>query len=283
MPTLLQTEGIKKSFGKKRILDGVDLRIEPGALVGLIGRNGAGKSTLLKIAAGLLAPDAGKVLLQGSAPATASDAILAELAYVGQNVFLLPELSAGRYLDFLGGYYPNYRADIARSLMKRLEVPTDQAMIGLSPGIRQRVEIIRALSIQPKLMLLDEPLSAVDTIGRRQIIAEVLKFASSHGAAVILTTHLLADIERVTTEVAVLHQGRIIARDPIRDLKARFVRLESASPEQPAFLTQAQFVQPLPDGGWVALMRRSDLPDKIPDAIRQLEPVLEELFLDADE
>lgn len=278
---LLEAQGIRKSFGGKPVLDGLDLCIMPGALIGLIGRNGAGKSTLLNLAAGLLAPDAGSIRLQGMPPSEASDAVLADLAYVGQNRFTLGDLSAQRYLDFVGSYYPNYHADLAKSMLKRFEVPSNQAMLGLSPGIRQRIEIVRALSVQPKLMLLDEPLSSVDPTGRRQIIAEVLGFAQSHGAAVLLTTHLLGDIERASAEVAVLHRGRIIARDPVRELKARFVKLESTAAERPAFLTHAQFVHPTPDGGWVALMRRKDLPLVIPESIRQLQPVLEELFLDA--
>ncbi|AVP98156.1 ABC transporter ATP-binding protein [Ahniella affigens] len=277
---LLEAQGIRKSYDGKPVLDGLDLCIMPGALVGLIGRNGAGKSTLLNLAAGLLVPDAGSIRLQGMPPSEATDAVLAELAYVGQNKFTLSDLSAQHYLDFVGSYYPNYRPDVAQSMLKRFEVPGNRAMLSLSPGVRQRIEIVRALSVQPKLMLLDEPLSSVDPVGRRQIISEVLSFAQSHGAAVLLTTHLLNDIERASAEVAVLHRGRIIARDPVRELKARFIRLESSAAERPPFLVHAQFVHPTPEGGWVALLRRKDLPLNLPESIRPLEPVLEELFLD---
>lgn len=280
MAVVLNAEGVRKSFSDTQVLVDLELRVEAGSLLGLVGRNGAGKSTFLDIAVGLQAPDAGSVELFGTPTRLAPDSVLERMAYVAQNQFPFPELSPLVYLDFVGSHYPKFRRDLARALVKRLDIPHGHAMGRLSPGVRQRVEVVRALAIQPELMLLDEPVSAMDAPGRRQVIAELLNVAMNQGTAVLLTTHVLADVEQVSAELAILSDGRIRKRESVSALKSGYVRLESRLPERPEFLGRAGFVQPLPEGGWIAVLKRTELPESLPEGIHCQEPNLEDLFIE---
>lgn len=180
-------------------------------------------------------------------PLRLNDAQLARLAYVPQEDLPFPELTAREYMRYLAGFYESFDGTFALSLLKRWETPTNSTLQQLSLGQRQRVEVARALAAQPELLLLDEPLSGVDPLARRQIIEELLSFAHGRDSAVVFTTHILSDIEQLSVDLALLREGRIQFRESISALKQRYVLLRQPWPES----------QPVPTFDLASAVRRS--------------------------
>jgi ABC-2 type transport system ATP-binding protein len=230
MTSVLEVRDLVKSYGSTRALDGVDLTVEPGELVGLLGPNGAGKSTLVKIGCGLVRASAGSALVSGapagSEEARASIGYLAELfRFPGwlrahEVIELHQELtgSAGgpeevdRLLDLAG---------LGRVHERRVDA--------MSKGMQQRLGIAQALVGEPRLLMLDEPTSALDPAGRRAVRG-ILEAVRSRGIAVVLNSHLLSEVELVCDRVVILKDGRVIAEGTPTDLvRTRGVVVETSA------------------------------------------------------
>ncbi|HVE69645.1 MAG TPA: ABC transporter ATP-binding protein [Solirubrobacteraceae bacterium] len=225
----LEARGLAKRYGAKAALAGVDLRVEPGELVGLLGPNGAGKSTLTKIACGLVWPSSGTAAVCGapaaSAPARAALGYLAELfRFPGwasaEEVLVLHQRLAGS----AGG--PAERTELLTlvGLQDARAVRVD----AMSKGMQQRLGIAQALVGSPRLLLLDEPTSALDPVGRR-VVRDLLDGLRDRGTAVLLNSHLLSEVELVCDRVAILVDGRVVAQGRTDELaRPRGVEVETA-------------------------------------------------------
>src|SRR5690606_857953 len=156
----ISVRGVDKRYDGQTVLAGADLQLEPGAVLGLIGRNGAGKSTLIRILLGLVEPDAGQAHIWGQRSLMLDDARKARLGYVPQQPEALPWLKVGDMMDFIGRFYPRWDAAFVTATLDRWGLPTNKVLAKLSPGERQRVAIIRALAPRPELLVLDEPAAA---------------------------------------------------------------------------------------------------------------------------
>lgn len=221
----LAVRGLVHHYDGCNALDGVDLVLEPGSVLGLVGRNGAGKSTLIRVMLGLLEPRAGEVRVFGEPALTLSDAAKARIAYVPQQPEALAWLSARQMLDFVGRFYPRWDKVFAKHMLERWQIPENKLLAKLSPGERQRVDLIRALASQPELLVLDEPAAALDPVARRELLREVALRAGDAGTTVLFSTHIVSDLERAASEVAFLHQGRLLFRCSVDDTKERYARL----------------------------------------------------------
>ncbi|KZC16687.1 ABC transporter [Rhodanobacter sp. FW510-R12] len=221
----LAVRGLVHRYDGCNALDGVDLVLEPGSVLGLVGRNGAGKSTLIRVMLGLLEPRAGEARVFGEPALTLSDAAKARIAYVPQQPEALAWLSARQMLDFVGRFYPRWDKVFAKHMLERWQIPENKLLAKLSPGERQRVDLIRALASQPELLVLDEPAAALDPVARRELLREVALRAGDAGTTVLFSTHIVSDLERAASEVAFLHQGRLLFRCGVDDTKERYARL----------------------------------------------------------
>ena len=221
----LAVRGLIHGYEDSRVLDGVDLALAPGSVLGLIGRNGAGKSTLIRAMLGLLEPQAGQACVFGEPALKLSDAAKARLAYVPQQPEALAWLSATQMLDYVGRFYPDWDAAFAKATLGRWAIPANKLLAKLSPGERQRVELIRALASRPRLLVLDEPAAALDPVARRELLREVALRAGEAGTTVLFSTHIVSDLERVASEVAFLHQGRLLIHCGVDETKERYARL----------------------------------------------------------
>jgi ABC-2 type transport system ATP-binding protein len=206
-------------------LDRVSLRLEPGTVLGLIGRNGAGKTTLIRALLGLVEPDAGSATVWGRPALQMGDAAKARLAYVPQQPEALAWLKVGDMLDFVGRFYPNWDAAFVDDTLDRWELPRDRMLAKLSPGERQRVAIVRALAPRPELLVLDEPAASLDPVARRELLREIALRAGDSGTTVLFSTHIVSDLERVASHVAFMHQGRLLLHGELDGLKERNLRL----------------------------------------------------------
>ncbi|HEX7817477.1 ABC transporter ATP-binding protein [Dyella sp.] len=221
----LSAKGLHHAYEGAHVLSGVDLALEPGSVLGLIGRNGAGKSTLIRAMVGLLEPTEGKAFVFGEPALRMPDRVKARLSYVAQQPEALSWLTATQMLDYVGRFYPRWDARFADDLVKRWQIPAKRLLAKLSPGERQRVELIRALASQPDLLVLDEPAAALDPVARRELLREVALRAGESGTTVLFSTHIVSDLERVASDIAFLHDGRMILHCPVDETKERFMRL----------------------------------------------------------
>jgi ABC-2 type transport system ATP-binding protein len=221
----LAATAIDKRYDGQTVLAGAALQLEPGAVLGLIGRNGAGKSTLIRILLGLVEPDAGQARIWGQPALMLDDARKARLGYVPQQPEALPWLKVGDMLDFIGRFYPRWDAGFVDATLDRWGLPRNRMLAKLSPGERQRVAIIRALAPRPELLVLDEPAAALDPVARRELLREIAQRAGESGTSVLFSTHIVSDLERAASHVAFMHEGRVVLQTELDTLKERHLRL----------------------------------------------------------
>jgi ABC-2 type transport system ATP-binding protein len=220
---------LRHGFGDRKILEGITLSVPPGAVFGLIGSNGAGKSTLIRILLGLIRPDGGESRIFGRDSLELEDSVKQRLAYVPQQPEAFQWMKVGEMFDFIGGFYPAWDASYVNRMLARLAISRRAKLSKLSPGERQNVALIRALATQPALLVLDEPAAALDPAARRELLREIAGRAGESGTTVFFSTHIVTDLERVASHVALLHRGRLLINAPMDDLKETHARLTLAS------------------------------------------------------
>ncbi|MDA3913371.1 ABC transporter ATP-binding protein [Oleiagrimonas sp.] len=225
MPMPLVAQGLKHAYDGHNALLNVDLELHAGSVLGLIGRNGAGKSTLIRALLGLLEPLDGTATVFGDPALHLTDATKARIAYVPQQPEALAWLTAAQMFGYLARFYPRWDAAFVERTLDRWELPGNRMLAKFSPGERQRIDLIRALASQPELLVLDEPAASLDPVARRDLLREVALRAGDAGATVLFSTHIVSDLERVASDIAFLHQGRLLLHCPLDETKERYARL----------------------------------------------------------
>jgi len=215
---LVTLQGLTLAFGPQTVLRNLDWRVARGQVIGLLGRNGAGKTSLLEALLGLRLPQAGEALLFGEPARSPSDDVRARIGYVPQQAELFEDLSAPQLLDYFASFYPRWNGAKVQQLLARWEIPLTQRIGSLSGGQQQRLSIIRALAHEPELLILDEPVAALDPLARRDFLRELVEQVLERATTVVFSTHILADLERVAAEVAFLKDGRIALQAPLDEL-----------------------------------------------------------------
>jgi len=221
----LAVRGLVHCYEGSNVLTGLDLTVQPGSVLGLIGRNGAGKSTLIRAMLGLLQPLSGTAFVFGEPALKLGDRTKERLAYVPQQPEALAWLTAQQMLDYVGRFYPRWDQSFASRTLERWQIQPNKLLAKLSPGERQRVDLIRALASQPELLVLDEPAAALDPVARRELLREIALRAGESGTTVLFSTHIVSDLERVASEVAFLHQGKLLMQCTVDETKERYGRL----------------------------------------------------------
>jgi ABC-2 type transport system ATP-binding protein len=218
---VVQFTRVTRRFDRRTALDDVTLAIPAGAVIGLIGRNGSGKSTLLNHATGLLLPSSGRVTTFGVPSAALGSAELTRIGAMSQQARFIDWMSVTRLVRYVGGFHARWdEARVAR-LRERLELDGDARVGGLSPGHRQRLGLLLALGHHPELLLLDEPLSDLDPTARRTVLEILLEVYDEDRPTIVISSHLLHDIEPVVTHVVSLANGRVTADAELDVLKER--------------------------------------------------------------
>jgi len=239
---MIQIEGVSKQYGATTALAPLDLALAPGRTSVLIGASGSGKSTLLRLIAGLIAPDSGQIRFDGTplTPASAPELRL-RMGYVIQEGGLFPHLTARGNVELMArqrGHTPAARAARVAELGALTHLPDDtleRYPAQLSGGQRQRVSLMRALMLDPELLLLDEPLGSLDPMIRADLQHELREIFRSLGKTVVLVTHDLREAACFADRLLLLHEGRVVQDGPPEDLLERpadafverFVRAQS--------------------------------------------------------
>jgi ABC-2 type transport system ATP-binding protein len=206
---VVEVRGLRKAFGRTRVLADVSFSLPGHGVTVLLGENGAGKSTLLRLLMGLLPSDGGSLRVLGREPFRDGEALRAEVGFVGERFDGPPWMTPRALYRFLAPHYPRWDGARALELAGRYQVPLDTRFAALSRGQDARAQLAAALAIGPRLLLLDECFSGLDPLARRELLAHFLGELAEHDVGVLLTTHDLDTAARAAERVLVLADGRI--------------------------------------------------------------------------
>ena len=212
---VLECKDLCKQYGRMPALDHVSFAVEPGHIVGLLGPNGSGKTTLIKLANGLLTPTAGSILVCGTEPGVESHA---QVSYLPERTAIPTWMSTEQLVDFYQDFYQDFRKEAAEEMLHHLGIQPRQRIKQMSKGTREKVQLIMVMSRAAKLYLLDEPIGGVDPATRDYILSTIIGNYNPEGA-VMISTHLISDVEKVLDEVLFLNQGRLMFQSSVDDIR----------------------------------------------------------------
>jgi ABC-2 type transport system ATP-binding protein len=229
-PAIL-VRNLKKSYGQKAAVDGVDLEVPRGSFFGFLGPNGAGKSTTIRMLTGLIPPDSGSIEILGYPLPQGELEIKRRIGLVPDESLLFDRLTGAEYLEFVGRMYGLARPtaiERALALLDLFQLAADRKIIGeYSKGMRKRVAMAASLIHHPDLFLMDEPFEGVDAVGAR-LMKDILADQVQRGATIFLTSHVLEVVERLCDRVAIIDNGRIVTSGTLEELRAGGESLEDA-------------------------------------------------------
>ena len=224
MSALIRASGLGKKYGRTWALRDCTLAVPEGHVVGLVGPNGAGKTTLLGLAVGLLAPTLGTIEVLGERPA-AGPAQLARIGFVAQDTPVYTRMSVADHLRLGAWLNPGWDDELARRRIGQLGLDPKQRAGSLSGGQRAQLALTLALAKRPELLILDEPLASLDPLARREFLQGLMETVAEHGTSVVLSSHLVADLERVCDYLVVLVASRVRVAGEVSALLASHRRL----------------------------------------------------------
>ncbi len=214
---LLECINLEKSFGKRKILKNVNLKINSGKIIGLLGKNGTGKSTLIKLINDLLTADSGKILINGKEVGVESKKVI---SYLPERTYLDKSMTVKSVIKYFSEFYDNFDSTKAKKLLNDLGLDINQKLSKMSKGMQEKVQLVLVMSRKADLYILDEPLGGVDPATRDYIFDTILTNLNE-GASVIISTHLIADIERILDEVIFINNGEIILTSNTDELRTK--------------------------------------------------------------
>ncbi len=237
---------VTKQFGDVRALDDVTLAIPECSIVGLIGRNGSGKTTLLQHVVGLQLPTGGVCRTLGRASDELEAEQLASIGAVWQDGRFLDWMTVGRHIRYVASFYENWDEEREERLVGELDLDRKARVGTLSPGNAQKLGIILAVCHRPKLLLMDEPMSALDPISREQVLAFLIELLNEDQATTVISSHVMRDIESIVDHIVCLDRGEVSVSEALDDLQERYCEWEVVS-ERPL---AGEFTEP-----WVLSQR----------------------------
>jgi ABC-2 type transport system ATP-binding protein len=221
MEPAIEARGLVKEYrGGIKALRGLDLAVRKGSVYGLVGRNGAGKTTAMRLLLGLLHPTAGEARVLGMDLRRAPPAERARVAYVSQEGRLPVNMTLDVLCRYLSHFYERWDDGRAEALAARFGLKRDRPVDALSGGEKRKVAILAALAARPEVLLLDEPAAGLDPIARRELLdALVEALEDGDGLTVLLSTHLLQDIERLAEDVGIIHEGKMVLSGGLEEIQ----------------------------------------------------------------
>ena len=229
----IQTLDLTKRFGETLALDAVDWNVRAGTAVGLVGRNGSGKSTLLNTLVGMLRPTSGTCRTLGVDAMRLSEEELVRIGFVDQEAELLDWLTIEQHVRYVASFQPRWDRALEAKLRDELELTEKKRVGNLSKGMRQRLALLMAVCHRPELLVLDEPVSALDPLARQDALQMILNRLIDDGSTVVISSHVLHDVEKIVDHVLCLEQGRVVEDASLDELKESFAEWIVTDPETP--------------------------------------------------
>jgi ABC-2 type transport system ATP-binding protein len=219
-----------KSFKGRPVLTDVSLTVEPGDVIGVLGKNGAGKTTLLELMLGFTLATAGSVQLFGHESSRIPAAAKARIGFVPQQDELIGQLTAADQIGVIASFYKNWNDDLVARLGREWEIDLRQRIKRMSIGQRQKLSILLALGHEPDLLILDEPVASLDPVARRQFLEQIIEIAADGRRSVVLSSHIVSDIERLASKIWIIKDHGLYWHGDFDSLKDSIVRLHVRTP-----------------------------------------------------
>ena len=223
MNKVLEFTNVYREFEKgKPVLDGVGFAMEPGEVVGLLGRNGAGKTTLINIAMGMLSPQRGGVRVFGEDPRVNPVEVKRRIGYVSEEQILPDFLRVRDVVRFHKGLFPDWDDALERQLAERFSIDYGGRIKQLSKGQARQVALLCAVSHRPELLILDEPAGGLDPSVRREFLETSIQLLNERGTTILFSSHHMGDVERMAGRIVMLHDARVLLDNPLDELREEF-------------------------------------------------------------
>jgi ABC-2 type transport system ATP-binding protein len=255
--TCIEARGLRKAFGATRALDGIDLRVEQGRILGLIGPNGAGKTTALNAILGLT-PYQGELRVLGRDPWRERDLLMRDVCFIADVAVLPRWLRVSQAVDFVAGVHPRFDRAKAESLLAKTSIRRASKVRQLSKGMVAQLHLVLVMAIDARLLVLDEPTLGLDLLFRKQFYDSLLSDYFDRDRTIVVTTHQVEEIQDVLTDVVFLHRGRIVLAASMEELASRYLEV-MVHPER---LGAARALQPIHErqlfGRSILLFDRAD-------------------------
>ena len=214
---LLTVNGLYKSYDKKEVLKDINFDISSGKIVGLLGKNGMGKTTLIKLINDLLTKDKGSIKVNGKEIGVESKKII---SYLPERTYLNKQMTALEVIKYFDDFYDNFDSNKAKKLLEDLNIDINLKLSKMSKGMQEKVQLVLVMSRKAKLYILDEPLAGVDPATRDYILDTILNNFNKD-ASIIISTHLISDIERILDEVIFINDGKIVIKSDADELRQK--------------------------------------------------------------
>jgi ABC-2 type transport system ATP-binding protein len=238
--TVIEARGLRKAFGATLALDGVDLRVDEGRILGLIGPNGAGKTTALNAILGLT-PYEGELKVLGRDPWTERDQLMREVCFIADVAVLPRWLRVTQAVDYVAGVHPRFDRAKAEAFLARTDIKRTSRVRELSKGMVTQLHLALVMAIDARLLVLDEPTLGLDILYRKQFYDSLLSDYFDHGRTIVVTTHQVEEIQHVLTDLMFIQRGRIVLDCTMEAFEARYLEVLVA----PEHLAAAQALRPI--------------------------------------
>ncbi|MGB5823163.1 MAG: ABC transporter ATP-binding protein [Proteocatella sp.] len=212
---ILECNELTKKFGDKVVLNKINLKFKRGKIIGLLGPNGSGKTTMIKMANGLLHPDGGEILIDGKSPSVESKSIV---SYLPEKTYLNDYMTVSEIIGFFKDFYSDFDEARAKDMLQRLGINYSDKLKTMSKGTKEKVQLILVMSRRAQIYFLDEPIAGVDPAARDYILDTIITNYDEN-ATVIISTHLIADIEKVLDEVIFIKYGEIVMSKSVDEIR----------------------------------------------------------------
>ena len=238
--TVIEARGLRKAFGATIALDGLDLRVEEGRILGLIGPNGAGKTTALNAILGLT-PYQGELKVLGRDPWTERDQLMREVCFIADVAVLPRWLRVTQAVDYVAGVHPRFDRAKAEAFLARTDIKRTSRVRELSKGMVTQLHLALVMAIDARLLVLDEPTLGLDILYRKQFYDSLLSDYFDHGRTIVVTTHQVEEVQHVLTDLMFIQRGRIVLDCTMEAFEARYQEVLVA----PEHLAAAQALRPI--------------------------------------
>lgn len=237
---VIETTGLKKSYGAVEALRGVDLAVPAGSICGFVGRNGAGKTTTIKILLGMAFPSQGSASVFGISPSgrDAGVSIRQRTGFVSDEKDLYDFMSVGEMIAFTAGFYPGWRKDLEAKYLRSFDLPVDRRVKALSRGMRTKLALLLAFCRGAELLILDEATSGLDPAAQEEVLQAIVGHVARESMTVFFSSHQIAEVEQIADRVAVIDKGRLAVAGALDDLRETWRRVRlvfSGEAPEPAF------------------------------------------------
>lgn len=277
MDAVIKAQGLRKSYGKHRVLDGIDIELMPGRIMGLIGPNGAGKTTLLKSILGLASVE-GELSVLGMSPRTQRTQLLEQVSFIADTAILPRWIKVREAISYMDGMHPRFDKSRAQAFLDRTGIRASSRVRELSKGMVTQLHLALIMAIDSKLLVLDEPTLGLDILYRKQFYTALLNDYFDADKTILITTHQVEEIEHLLTDVIFIKEGRLCLQSAMDDLQTQYTELHVAQDQRAAAEALAPLHTRTMLGGYAMIFEREQR-DRLAALGKVGTPSLADLFV----